>query len=283
MNTELNRKLLLIMNPGRVGANYVPTVLSVIERYKNFFKSPAGGYWQKDEILELSRLAPQGVSLESELVDKMRELNKKDVQYSVIVFVGHGAAANGIDSIQTEDGRVYRLEDFLKPIDENPNFKRMVIVDACRSFAPIQPNQILLEERSFSAFGTLDGEACKKHYNDLIADAEPHVSLVQSTQRGHYAYGTQTGTAFSDAALNYLKRVSDFYRNSSNAPGTDHIAIKLPKMLNAISGFDSVHNQTPQFTTDPIGITKHFPILAIHRSKEKRIECPEQVPEIIED
>lgn len=51
------RKLLLLANPGIQGVNWAPQVFNVLERYKQYFKSPVGGYWQDDEIIDYQDIA----------------------------------------------------------------------------------------------------------------------------------------------------------------------------------------------------------------------------------
>lgn len=119
------------MNPGRSEVNLVPSVLAVCERYKNYLKSPVGGYWQKDEILELDRLGVGGGSLNSDYVIKLRELNKPDIDYSIIVFIGHGGACKGIDCIQLEDGEIIPVKDLTVAYRNSSPMKRTVVIDAC--------------------------------------------------------------------------------------------------------------------------------------------------------
>ena len=77
----MKRRALLIMNPGKIGVNFVPSVPKVIERYKNFLMSPAGGAWSdEEEILVLDRLSPNGVNLSGDLAMKLNELNKPEVE-----------------------------------------------------------------------------------------------------------------------------------------------------------------------------------------------------------
>ena len=96
----MKRRALLIQNPGKVGdANYVPTVAEAYNRFKSYLQSPVGGCWKDDELIELQRLGPMGLWLQSDFVFKLRELNQPDVDYSMIVFIGHGGAINGVDTM----------------------------------------------------------------------------------------------------------------------------------------------------------------------------------------
>ena len=280
----MKRRALLIMNPGKIGKNFVPSVPNVIERYKNFLMSPAGGAWiDEEEILVLDRLGPMGVNLSGDLAMKLNELNKTDVEYSLIVFVGHGAAASGKDSIQTEDGKIYSLDDFTMNTHHIPNFKRTIIIDACRTYAPITPQHIMLEEKAFSGLDTLDADCCREYYNDIIAHTPEHVSVIQSTQYGMVANGTPLETAFSDALIGHLSKMANILSMASDSTQKDHISITMHDVLNTVCAAMSAYKQVPQFTTIPQDIDKFFPILAIHRPLTKSIDCPESEITILED
>lgn len=197
----MSRKAFLIMNPGLLGdRNYAPTVENAYNRVKSYLKSPVGGYWHDEEILELARVADYE-NLEEDFCNKMEAVGNVDVEYSLIVFIGHGGAVNGNDSIQLKDRRIIPISTLITPV--SPITKRMVIIDACRSYVAIP--EIMLEQRAFAGDGQFQGTWCRDYYNHLIAECEPHVELIQSTQYGQYAHGSQTGTAFMDALLGIIK------------------------------------------------------------------------------
>jgi Caspase domain len=87
----MNRKALLIGNPGTVGhEDYLPGVVRDLENYKAFLESPLGGAWRPDEIKTLK--APT----KDETTNQISSL--KGADYSFIVFSGHGRHSKSLDT-----------------------------------------------------------------------------------------------------------------------------------------------------------------------------------------
>ena len=58
----MKRKILFIQNPGKSEALKKGIPL-MVDRYKAFFRSEAGGYWS--EFLDVDRLQPNGVTVQT--------------------------------------------------------------------------------------------------------------------------------------------------------------------------------------------------------------------------
>lgn len=79
----VNRRALLIANPGEVGAeNYCEGVNKDMANYKTFLKSPLGGLWYENEIEILHKPSKTTVR---QAIQKL-----KSYDYSKLVFSGHG-------------------------------------------------------------------------------------------------------------------------------------------------------------------------------------------------
>ena len=186
------RKLLLLCNPGREeDGNYVPAVISVLERYKNYFTSAVGGAWISSDQEELNEIIeePDGYDDEGEqtwLFMKIAEICRH-ADYSIIVFVGHGGAHDNMDYVELSKGKVIPISSFLAPGPFGANTKRTVIIDSCRTLIGAEPQKLILEQRSFSADGMLERDLCREYYNRQIQDCEPHIELIQSTRYGEPA------------------------------------------------------------------------------------------------
>lgn len=253
----MNRKAFLIMNPGRPGdKNYTPSVETAYNRMKNFLKSPIGGYWNDDEILELARVE-NIENLQEDFTYKMETLSGADVEYSIVVFIGHGGAVNGIDSIQLEDDEIIQISTFMDIIPDTS--KRTVIIDACRYFVNISQSD-LVRENSILDNPKLQGTWCRDYYNRLIANAQPHVELIQSTQYGQYAHGSQTGTAFIDAFLDIVKANNKIW--NVRALIDSEFTISYPDVEVDIKQRMGKYNQVPQYTNKT---DSPFPLLALKK------------------
>lgn len=256
----MKRRALLIQNPGKVGdANYVPTVAEAYNRFKSYLQSPVGGCWKDDELIELQRLGPMGLWLQSDFVFKLRELNQPDVDYSMIVFIGHGGAINGVDNVQLEDGELIPISYFTEI--GNPK-KRTVIIDACRKYEPLGAAGIVFEQREFSGDGGYDADACRDYYNDLISHAKPHVELLQSTQFDQYAMGSKDGTAFTDALFHVLNDGHRVWKQQALMDKYGECHKSIPDILTEINANMATDQQVPQYTNDSDDV---FPFYAIKR------------------
>ncbi len=94
----MKKRVLLIGNPGDEDAdNYCRGVLRDIDNYKQYFMSFAGGEWYESEIKTM--LKPSKIEVETE-ISKMQDLD-----YSIIVFSGHGYSKDNITYIETRPGK----------------------------------------------------------------------------------------------------------------------------------------------------------------------------------
>lgn len=254
----MKRRALLIQNPGKEGdANYLPSVSMAYNRFKSYLQSPVGGYWSNDELIELQRLRPIGVSLQSDFVFKLRELNQPDVDYSMVVFIGHGGAIDGVDKVQLEDGELIPISCFTQY--GNPK-KRTVIIDACRKYMSLDAARVINEQRAFSGDGGYNARACRDYYNDLISQAQPHVELLQSTQYNQYAMGSEDGTAFTDALFHVLNNGHVLWSQHALMDRCGECGKTIPDILPDIQKGMTPYQQVPQYTNDSDNV---FPLYAI--------------------
>ena len=273
----ITRKLLLIGNPGVAGENYTPAVQLVLTRYKEYFKSEVGGGWIEDDNDALSEIIeePAGLDRHGEvtwLALKLKELNR-DVNYSIIVFVGHGGAYLGNDQVQLSQGEILPLNCLLAPIGMERVIKRTVIVDACRSLIGVTQPQLIVEGRTFSGEGELMKNYCREHYNEIIENhCEPHVELLQSTQYGEVARinPDHTGTAFSDSLFDVLTASVPRWNQQALNDRCGQLNKGIEDVLPDVQAGMVDYNQVPQYTRygDGGGI---FPLYAVWRAVDRTI------------
>lgn len=265
----MKRKLLLIGNPGVEGQNYTPSVELVLKRYKNYFKSEVGGFWYDSEIIEETEEYDEKSEV-TWLACQLRELNQ-EIDYSIIVFVGHGGSYLGEDKVQLSKGEVLPLSCLLSPQGFENRVKRTIIVDACRSLIGGASEQLLLESRYFSGEGGLMGSYCRDYYEHIINECKPHIELLQSTKYGEPAHinPNHTGTAFSDALFDVLdNNVPNWNKYAlGDRCGQLHKGISdiLPAVQAGMSGYD----QVPEYSR--AGGGGEFPLYAVWRAVERRL------------
>ena len=258
----MNRKVLLLQNPGVEGINLVPTVEAALNRYKRFFISEAGGCWDEvNEIIEISGIhTPE--SEYKDLILNLRELNKCD--YSIIVFIGHGDAYDGDDKIQLSKGWRVPVSTFMyTPANNNKILKRTIIIDACRCFVAPTQTQILLEDTSYKGLGLLDWNNSRDFYDNLVSTPEPRLELIQSTQPGEEAYGSQYGTAFTDTLFTVIdgnsKRWNTMAVGNTNGRATQSVKTVYDIVNQKMLGY----KQHPQHRH--WGYEGSFPLYAVSR------------------
>lgn len=257
----MERKLLLICNPGTPGVNYVQHVPDILNRYKSFFKSPVGGYWSDREICEM----PNGFDSKAQvtwLAIQLADL-AKNYEYSTIVFVGHGGNYINKDIIQLSGGGIVNVQDLIMAPGYEHLLKRTIIVDACRSLVGPTADQMLLESRSFSGEGQIEGDMCKEYYNSIIGAAEPHVELIQSTRYGEPAIVTATGSAFSDSIFEVLNQKIPEWNTLALGDRCGQLCKGNKEVLDLTSPLMKGFSQVPEFTR--LGGHGDFPLYAVWR------------------
>lgn len=262
----MNRKLVLICNPGIKGENYIDHVPCILDRYKAFFKSAVGGNWKDSEIEQMPRVQ-YCINQEKWLHKILEECDSTETDYSFIVFVGHGGAFTDGEGIQLEDNTIVPI-DKLKSLGKS--IKRSIIIDACRNFHPITMQSIVLETRLYSENINIQETWCEELYNESISEATPHIEIIQSTSYGQIAKATENGSAFSDAFDDVIKEKINLLV-TTEALNTD--CGRLVKTASDILPFIKTkmekYEQVPQYeTTDE---TTQFPIFAVWRAIQKTI------------
>ena len=265
----MNRRLILICNPGE-GKSLVSHVPMILDRYKNYFQSPVGGYWHDHEICEM----PQDYDKELQvtwLKTQIIDCNSNSVDYSLFVFVGHGGAFLDGEYIQLSKGALFPLKEIHNnSIDQKPtSVKRLIIIDACRDFHSIYSHILIQEQRLFSGESQIQGEFCKELYNKTIFEANSHIEMIQSTQYGAKAGATTTGSVFSDAFFKVLNDNIPLWNTEALGISCGQFVKNLNDIFSPIKDEMGNNYQVPQYRTNDK--TSHFPIYAVWRPIEKRL------------
>ena len=226
----MNRKVLIISNPGEIGAdNYCEGVKKDVLNYNNFFKDTYGGAWFDSEIISLER--PTKQKLDSYLT----QINAAD--YSIIVLTGHGYMCNGDTIIELKEGEEYNTKYLAKS-------GRTLILDCCRKKYDFLQESVFaefsnkLEKRSMSIWDArkyYEEEIlkCGKQRLVLYSCDEDECSNDDSRKGGYYSY-------------NLLKIARNWYERKGYAlyPATLTMVQAHEQTKNLLKGI--IDNQTPQ-------------------------------------
>ena len=254
------RKLLLLANPGVSGTNnWAPQVLDVLERYRQYFQSPVGGYWSDDEIIPYADISDPDAEA-GWVVTHIADMSS-NAEYSMIVFVGHGGVMQGQDQIQLSKGKLCPVSC----MTDGMGFavKRTVIIDACRTFIGATPQLLLEEQRTFSQAGLLLKSHCRDFYNKIIGDSSPHVELILSTQYGMPARTTERGTAFSDALLNTVGGRTPLWNHLASVAPSREVSRTNQEVLQETCKSMGIFAQVPEINSTDGSFT--FPFFAVRR------------------
>ncbi len=154
----ITRKAILVSNPGEKGSNnYCGEVVLDMENYEQFLKSPFGGTWYDDEIIQLTR------PTRSELTWTLRNAAQHD--YTLIVFSGHGWYSKTHSSTILE----LRTKEDIDSMDLRMGCgKRTVILDCGRRRSEGITPPIEEREESPINYPPPDPTKCRRYYDEWI-------------------------------------------------------------------------------------------------------------------
>lgn len=253
----MERKVLIISNPGEQGdEHYCKGVLRDVENYVDYFKSPLGGGWNiSTEIVLLSR--PAVPTLRQELASLCK------VDYSLIVFTGHGGYSEKSDSTILE----LRKQEHIDSSELRCGTKkRTIILDCCRSPINLFAEEVEQGKEIVAAYVDLDLAECRRYYKDAIENCDIGVIVAYSCSPDQKAYDSDSGKGgvYSYNLIRYCKdwarnqdlkdlRSQKKYRSLSIVKAHNEIADKVER--------ETLHNsegkQVPQILRPRSG--KYFP------------------------
>lgn len=267
----MNRRLILVCNPGSVSSgNLVAHVTDVLHRYKLFFQSPVGGYWQDNEIREM----PHSLNDIEQLVwleMTIKECNSAIVDYSMFIFIGHGGAFVDGEAFQLSKGKLAPIRCLLPAFSDTRShlIKRLIIIDACRDFHNSTIPTLIEETRMYCGDSNIDGTICAELYNQIIENSKPHFELLQSTKYGEKAMVTTSGTVFSDAFFNTISTSAKIWNAQAISMPQGQFTRSLNEILPQVISAMNAYGQIPEYNTSDS--TGNFPIYTVWRSTTKEM------------
>ena len=172
----MKRVALIITNPGQVGEEgYCNGVNRDLDNYQEFLRSPIGGLWEASEIETLHRPRASEVRIE------MQRL--KGVDYSLVIFCGHGCHVRGPDSTVLELNDKQAI-DSMELMDGSP--KQTVILDCCRVVreVPLREAMLLKAKRALPELNLAD---CRYFYDKRIQDCANAIVVMYACSIGEVA------------------------------------------------------------------------------------------------
>lgn len=199
----MRRRVLIFINPGVQGEeDYCRGVLKDRDNYISFFKEPYGGLWNDSEIIRKLRPA------KSEVLQELCALRNDRIDFSIIIFCGHGFYSTDTESTiinLNDQNELFNSDDF-----KFYTGKSIIIIDSCRVESTITEATIILEQRTFAKAGLVsDPEGCKRLYNNRILECDEQVIISYSCDIGEKSYDNSSLGGFysSRGLLNVTKEL----------------------------------------------------------------------------
>ncbi len=172
----MKRQALIISNPGEIGEeNYCNGVNQDVSNYESFLISPIGCAGHKTEIRKLFRPS----------VLQVRQVLKQlsGIDYSLIIFTGHGSALTPYSTIL----ELRRKEELDSRELRNATKKQTIILDCCREPSDIS---IFFEkgiEKRAKAIA-IHPDRCRYYYDSQIEGCGNEVVVMYACSFGQKAY-----------------------------------------------------------------------------------------------
>jgi len=185
----MNRKGILISNPGESGEeNYCEGVKKDVANYRSFLLSSIGGLWRESEIEGLNR---PSVTQVRQAISSLRNLD-----YSLIIFTGHGYHDTRLDSTMLELRNGHELNSSEL---RDGSKKQTLILDCCRKKYPVRPTLMMDSARMVKKAAVINPSDCRKYYNSRINECGDGLIVIHScsidelsgddaTRGGYYSY-----------------------------------------------------------------------------------------------
>ncbi|WP_146680170.1 caspase family protein [Oceanococcus atlanticus] len=167
----MNKKILLISNPGEPGAeNYCEGVNVDVREYKSYFTSPIGGAWTADEIRHLDRPRVDDVRQEISAL--------ANLDYSLVIFCGHGwySATDSSTILELRAGQSMDEAEL-----RYQGAKRTILLDCCRKvYRESLKEELLAKSLNFCEDHRLSGAECRKYYESAISNASAGLVILHA-------------------------------------------------------------------------------------------------------
>lgn len=238
----MKRRAILIGYPGERGdQDYCEGVLKDMTNMGRFLISPQGGMWYPNEIASLTS------PLKEVVRRAIAELGRYD--YSLILFSGHGyhSQARGSTTIVSlnKDEEMDSVE-----FRTNRSSRHTLMLDCCRKEGE---STFFGFKESVKIAKQIDGDACRRYYDDWVMKCEPMMIVMNSCSIGEYSYDDANRGGYYTHSLidvanewsrstslqygqheilsNVTAHVEAFQRVTQKSGGSQHPSIEKPKSI----------------------------------------------------
>lgn len=173
----------------------LPGVHTDMSNYENFLLSPVGGYWSKHEITKME--SPSSAQV------KVALAGLQIVDYSLVVFAGHGAYMKNTEATVVKvNPREFMNVDELK----TGAARRLLIVDACRNHTREGLEEaVAMHKAAFESVGA--GDICRRVFDSHLEKCPPGFAALYGCSDDESSGETRrNGGIFSYALMNVSRK-----------------------------------------------------------------------------
>jgi hypothetical protein len=183
---EMRKKIVMIGN-----TSDLPGVPVDLAAYYDFFTSPGGGSWCREEIDILWNPTRRS------LFRRIGAIENADYDYVITIFSGHGFEEDD-ETVLTINGRreTITLNDLT-----NLSPRQLLIIDCCRSRMQLLPVDFVLEQTE-STMLSMSRDPIRRAYEERIQDSIPQKVILFACDEGEKAYDSDEGGEYSQYLLN---------------------------------------------------------------------------------
>lgn len=188
----MRKRILLVGNN-----DGLPGVNIDVKNYYEFFASPIGGAWRKDEICELRNTTRERFR---QIIANMRS---ERLDYFVFVFSGHGGSMRR-DTIMELSNNEYVSETEVDGIAD----KQLSIYDCCRGCVNNLNEQYAIQNKIEVSGELYYYNFCRRFYESKINDADNQHIKLYACRVDETAEDTGNGGVFSHYFIKNARNIS---------------------------------------------------------------------------
>ena len=201
----MKKKILMIAN-----TNGLPGVTEDVYSYCQFFASPVGGNWCRDEFEILLNPA------QHELFKKIDEIERANYDYIVTTFSGHGK--------EWDDGTVLTINGEGEKIAirhlTGLSRKQLLIFDCCRNFKRMTFDIASIEARA--TMMSMSRDPIRQAFEDRIQASAPQEIILYACGQGETANDLGDGGLYSSCLLLGTRMTLTYSRSPFISVSTAH-------------------------------------------------------------
>lgn len=155
----LNRKALILGYPGEIGdEHYCEGVIHDLEGYKHYFGSIHGGAWDIDSEVFTE------LNITKSKLSEYSDYFKREADYSVIVFAGHGEYDTRFQQTRMQ---INRISSILVNDIKGWTNRQLLIMDCCRKRTQVFIKSRIQDSMTIESFSN-NRDIYRSRFNELL-------------------------------------------------------------------------------------------------------------------